>query len=70
MILNYKKNMIKAYFNEEKHEYDVEFIDEEIPLGTGGGLSLKKFMWQQIFIYSMQPCWVLILTRIYGRWLD
>lgn len=42
MIVNHKKNMIKAYFNEIEKDYIVEFVDEEKPLGTGGGLSLLK----------------------------
>lgn len=42
MIVNHKKNMIKAYFNELKKDYSVEFVDEETFLGTGGGLSLLK----------------------------
>ncbi len=42
MIVNHKKNMIKAYFNELNKDYSVEFADEETFLGTGGGLSLLK----------------------------
>lgn len=42
LILNYKRNMIKAYFNETEHEYQIHYLDEEEPLGTGGGLSLLK----------------------------
>ncbi len=42
MIVNHKKNMIKAYFNELCKDYSVEFVDEETFLGTGGGLSLLK----------------------------
>ncbi|MBQ3008723.1 MAG: NTP transferase domain-containing protein, partial [Oscillospiraceae bacterium] len=42
MIVNHKKNMIKAYFNELVKDYNVEFVDEEVFLGTGGGLSLLK----------------------------
>lgn len=40
LILNHKKNMIKAYFNEIERDYSIEYIDEEVALGTGGGLSL------------------------------
>lgn len=41
VIVNYKKEMIKAYFNELKDKkYAIEFVDEEVPLGTGGGLKL------------------------------
>ena len=34
--------MIKAYFNELCKDYTVDFVDEEVFLGTGGGLSLLK----------------------------
>lgn len=42
LIVNHKKNMIKAYFNEIDRNYDVHYADEDIPMGTGGGLSLLK----------------------------
>jgi dTDP-glucose pyrophosphorylase len=42
MIVNHKKNMIKAYFNEVQKDYSIIFMDEDIPLGTGGGLRLLK----------------------------
>jgi dTDP-glucose pyrophosphorylase len=42
LVVNHKKNMIKAYFNEIEKDYSIEYIDEDIPLGTGGGLSLLK----------------------------
>jgi dTDP-glucose pyrophosphorylase len=40
IIVNHKKNMIKAYFADEKLPYRVTFLDEREPLGTGGGLKL------------------------------
>lgn len=42
MVVNCKKNMIKAYYNEIQREYNIEYIEEDRPLGTGGGLSLLK----------------------------
>ena len=42
MIINHKKNMIKAYFNELDKAYSINYAEEEQPLGTGGGLSLLK----------------------------
>jgi len=42
IVVNYKKNMIKSYFSETEYPYCVSFIDEDKPLGTGGGLSLLK----------------------------
>lgn len=52
MIVNHKKNMIKAYFNEIEKPYELEFIDEDKPLGTGGGLSLMKGKLNETFFLS------------------
>lgn len=52
LIVNHKKNMIKAYFNEIQKEYTVNYIDEDKPLGTGGGLSLLKGKIDTTFIFS------------------
>ncbi len=58
LIVNHKKNMIKAYFNEIEKDYALTYIDEEKPLGTGGGLSLLKGKLNTTFILS--NCDVLI----------
>ena len=43
MIVNHKKNMIKAYFSDKENgSYKVDFFEEDKPLGTGGGLSLLR----------------------------
>jgi NDP-sugar pyrophosphorylase family protein len=43
LILNHKKNMIKAYFNEiQQKNYVINYVDELTQLGTGGGISLLK----------------------------
>lgn len=42
MVVNYKKNMIKSYFNDLAKPYQLDYVDEDTPLGTGGGLSLLK----------------------------
>lgn len=52
LIVNHKKNMIKAYFNEIAKDYEVRYVDEDIPLGTGGGLSLLKGKIDSTFILS------------------
>jgi len=52
LIVNHKKNMIKSYFSETEHEYNVHFINEEKPLGTGGGLSLLKGKFNEPFFLS------------------
>jgi dTDP-glucose pyrophosphorylase/CBS domain-containing protein len=52
LIVNHKKNMIKAYFNEIEKDYVVTYIDEDKPLGTGGGVSLLKGQINTTFILS------------------
>ncbi len=53
MIVNYKKNMIKSYFSEgEAAKYSVEFTDEEVFMGTGGGLSLMKGKLDGTFFFT------------------
>lgn len=52
LVVNHKKNMIKAYFNEIQKDYEVTYVDEDIPLGTGGGLSLLNGKIDSTFILS------------------
>lgn len=42
LLVNYKKNMIKSYFSEIERDYELEYVEEDQPLGTGGGLHLLK----------------------------
>ena len=58
LIVNHKKNMIKAYFNEIDKDYNIFYEDEDIPLGTGGGLGLLKGKIDETFI--MTNCDILI----------
>lgn len=52
MLVNYKKDMIKAYFDRRKYDYSLEFIPEEQALGTGGGLSLLKEKVSETFVLT------------------
>lgn len=52
VIVNYKKQLIKAYFSESEKKYKIEWYDEEKPLGTGGGLSLLKGVLDSTFFFS------------------
>ncbi len=68
MIVNYKRNMIKAYFDELDKAYRLDFITEERPLGTGGGISLLKGKIEDTFILT--NCDILIdddLTKAYEQ---
>lgn len=62
MIVNYKKNMIKAYFNDLDCDYNIHFWDEQNPLGTGGGLYLLKDYIGGTFILT--NCDILILDDV------
>ena len=37
-MVNYKSKILKAYFDELQHDYDLNFIKEKKPLGTAGSL--------------------------------
>ncbi|MBH1942475.1 NTP transferase domain-containing protein [Mobilitalea sibirica] len=52
LVINHKKNMIKAYFGETEKDYKVNYVEETKPLGTGGGLSLLKGKIDTTFILS------------------
>ena len=66
LVLNHKKNMIKTYFNELQKDYSVHYVEEDTPLGTGGGLSLLRGKIQSTFFLS--NCDILIrddIAKIY-----
>lgn len=52
LVVNHKKNMIKAYFNEIDKAYSVIYVDEDIPLGTAGGLCYLQGKITSTFIFT------------------
>ena len=52
VIVNYKKQLIKAFFSEGEKDYQIFWYDEEKPLGTGGGLTLLKGKIHQTFFFT------------------
>lgn len=52
MSVNYKADMMKYYLSQLDHQYDVEFFQEEKPLGTIGSVSLLKGKISTPFIVS------------------
>lgn len=52
IIVNYKKELMKAYFAESENEYDISWYDEVKPLGTGGGLSLLRGKLNETFFFT------------------
>ena len=66
IIVNYKKDLIKAYFNEAENHYAIEWYDENKPLGTGGGLALLKGRINGTFFFANCDC---LLTADYESML-
>ncbi len=66
IIVNHKRELIKAYFADSADQYEITWHDEEKPLGTGGGLSLLKNRINGTFIFA--NCDVL-LTADYAEML-
>ncbi len=52
LIVNYKKEMIKAYFGEKTYPYSITFIEEEEFYGTAGGMFLLRNVVKQPFIVT------------------
>lgn len=52
LTVNYKKNMIKAYFEDKEKKYKVKYIEEEQPLGTAGSLHLLRGKLDKTFFVS------------------
>ena len=42
LSVNFKSRVLKAYFEESKHNYEISFLEEDKPLGTSGSLKLLK----------------------------
>jgi dTDP-glucose pyrophosphorylase len=52
LSLNYKSNIIKAYFSDFEHQYKLTYIEESQPLGTAGGLHFLKNRINKTFFVS------------------
>jgi len=52
LTTNFKRKILKAYFEEEEVKYDISYIDEKEPLGTAGSLKLLPKKISQPFFVS------------------
>lgn len=52
IIVNYKRDLMKAYFAENDNHYNITWYDEAEPLGTGGGLSLLRGKFRDTFFFA------------------
>ena len=67
VIVNYKRELIKAYFADSEHDYAITWVDEETPLGTGGGLTLLRDRIRGTFFFAACDT---LLTANYERMLQ
>lgn len=52
LILNYKKDILKAFYNNTEKDYQLQYHEEKEFLGTGGGLYLLKDTMTDTFFIS------------------
>ncbi|MBB6714599.1 nucleotidyltransferase family protein [Clostridium gasigenes] len=52
LAVNYRKNMIKSYFGDIEKNYNISYLEEDKPLGTGGSLYLLKGKINRTFFVS------------------
>ncbi len=52
IVVNYKRELLKAYFKDNQEGYCIHWYDEDRPLGTGGGLSLLKGRLRKTFFLT------------------
>jgi dTDP-glucose pyrophosphorylase len=67
IVVNYKKELIKSYFIENKLEYKVHFVEEKEYRGTAGGLSLLESSIESTFVVTNCD---IIAKLDYGKMLD
>ena len=68
MILNYKKALIKAYFNEINKYKDLHFVEEHFFMGTAGGIQLVKDKCSKNFF--LVNCDILVDEDYYKIWRE
>ena len=66
ITVNYKKGMIKSYFSDLNPSYDIEYVEESKPLGTGGSIKLIKEKFENpIFITNCDAIILADYAEIY-----
>ena len=66
VIINYKKKLIEAYFNEDSEYSELYFIEEPSFLGTAGGIKYTKDVCEEVFF--MTNCDVVVDADYYSIW--
>ena len=60
LTVNYKSSILKAYFEELRPDYSIQFIEEKNPLGTGGSLKFLEGKFSHPFFVT--NCDIIIKT--------
>lgn len=50
--VNYRKSMIKSYFNDQETDYEICYVEEDKPLGTAGSLKLLPERFDKPFVVT------------------
>ena len=66
MILNYKKGLIEAYFNEANKYTNLHYVEEPFFMGTAGGIQLVKDNCKSDFF--LVNCDILVDCDYYALW--
>jgi dTDP-glucose pyrophosphorylase/predicted transcriptional regulator len=61
LTVNYKRKILKAYFEELQPKYDVSFVDEDKPLGTAGSLQFLRGKFKNPFFVT--NCDIIVKTN-------
>ncbi len=67
IIVNYKRELMKAYFAENDNQYHITWYDEDEPLGSGGALSMLKGKFTDTFFFANCDA---LLTADYDKIVD
>lgn len=71
MSVNYKKSMIKSYFNDISTDYEIKYVEEDKPLGTCGSIKLieNKFV-EPLFVANCDALILADYADIYDYHVD
>mgnify|MGYP004495819091 CR=1 FL=1 len=67
MTVNYKKGMIKSYFNDLKPDYEIEYVEEPKALGTCGSIKLiKEKFARPLFVINCDAIILADYSKVYN----
>lgn len=71
MTVNYKKGMIKTYFGDLNPDYKIEYVEEDIPLGTAGSIKLiNKVFNRPVFVANCDTMIMAEYNTLYKHHLE